>query len=52
MKTRPSVLFQRTVRYQRRDHSGTLAATMALSFALLPLGVLLWALPSTGIGIA
>lgn len=52
MKTRSSALFKRTVSYQRRDNSGTLAGTMAVLFALMPLGVLAWAIPATGLGIA
>jgi hypothetical protein len=52
MKTRSSALYRRTVRYSRRDNSGTLAAVMAVLLASLPLGVLAWAIPTTGLGIA
>ena len=50
MKTRESALYRRTVRYQR----GTprLGGVAAVVFALVPLGVMLWAVPVTGIGIA
>lgn len=49
MKTRPSALYQRTANY-RRDQNGWLGSVIAIGFALIPLGVLLWAVPQTGIG--
>jgi len=51
MKTRQSALYQRTVRYQR---GGTpwVGGLVAILFASLPLGVMLWAVPVTGLGIA
>ncbi|MDF7774606.1 hypothetical protein P1X14_05050 [Sphingomonas sp. AOB5] len=52
MKTRSSALYQRTVHYQRRPATPLLGAVTAIGFALLPLAVLLWAVPQTGIGIA
>ncbi|MCW3836291.1 hypothetical protein ACFQ1E_11310 [Sphingomonas canadensis] len=51
MKTPKSALFQRTVDY-RRGGTPWVAAGISILFALAPFGVLLWALPHTGIGIA
>lgn len=51
MTSRSSALYQRTVRY-RRGGSPWLGAVMAVSFALLPMGVMLWVIPTTGLGIA
>lgn len=48
MKTRSSALYQRTARYQR----SWLTNVVPVGFALLPLGVMLWAVPQTGIGLA
>lgn len=52
MKTRQSAAWPRTVRPQRRTGTPLLGAAIAIGFALLPLAVLLWAVPQTGIGIA
>jgi hypothetical protein len=52
MKTRSSALYKRTENYQRGRNTGWLSGASAVTFALLPLGVLLWVLPTTGIGIA
>lgn len=49
MKTRPSAHYQRTAN-TRRDQNGWLGSVIAIGFALIPLGVLLWAVPQTGIG--
>ena len=51
MKTRQSALYQRTVRYQR-NRTPWLGGIVSVLFAALPLGVMLWAVPVTGIGIA
>ncbi len=50
MKTRTSALYQRTADY-RRNQNGWLGSLVAIGFALLPLGVMLWAVPQTGIGL-
>lgn len=52
MKTRQSAAWPRTVHPRRRAGTPLLGATTAIGFALLPLAVLLWAVPQTGIGIA
>ncbi|NML06401.1 hypothetical protein [Sphingomonas sp. G-3-2-10] len=52
MKTRQSAAYPRTVHPQRRTGTPLLGATSAIGFALLPLAVMLWAVPQTGIGIA
>ncbi len=51
MKTPTSALYRRTEHYQRGG-GNWLSAVLAIEFALLPLGVLLWVVPATGIGIA
>ena len=51
MKTRSSALYQRTESYKRGSGSW-LSAGAAIFFASLPLGVMLWVVPMTGIGIA
>jgi len=51
MKTRSSALYKRTASYRAGGNSW-LAAGVSVGFALLPLGVMLWAVPQTGIGFA
>lgn len=51
MKTRSSAPYKRTVT-NHRGQSGWLGSMAAIGFASLPLGVMLWAVPQTGIGIA
>ncbi|MES2442468.1 MAG: hypothetical protein V4574_06525 [Pseudomonadota bacterium] len=46
MKTRMSATVH------RRSESSWLGAGTAIGFALLPLGVMLWAVPQTGLGFA
>jgi hypothetical protein len=52
MKTRSSALYRRTARYHRGGGNSWLAASVSVGFALLPLGVMLWAVPLTGLGFA
>lgn len=51
MKTHSSPLYQRSAGYGRARNSW-LGAGISIGFALLPLGVMLWALPQTGLGFA
>lgn len=51
MKTRSSAPLRRTDHYRGIGNSW-LGAAVALAFAGLPLGVMLWVLPITGIGVA
>ncbi len=51
MKRRESVLYSRTLSYHRGG-SHWLGAGAALLFASLPLGVMLWVVPMTGLGFA
>ncbi len=49
MKTRPSVQHSRT---SRHSEASMLSAGVSIGFALVPLAVLAWAVPQTGIGFA
>lgn len=51
MKKRESALYRRTMTYHRGG-SQWLGASAGLLFASLPLGVMLWVAPLTGMGIA
>lgn len=52
MHKRTSALYRRTERYKNRRHTTMLGMGAALVFALMPLSVMLWVVPVTGIGIA
>lgn len=52
MKTRQFAPYTRTVSHQRRPGTPFLSGAIAIGFALLPLAILIWAVPQTGLGIA
>ena len=51
MKSRTSPLYQRSAN-TRRNQNSWLGNATAIGFALMPLGVMLWVVPQTGLAFA